>query len=279
MRIAHLSDTHFGTELPAVEQALTAALHALTPDFIVVSGDITQRARTAQFEAARAFLDRLPAAPKLLVPGNHDLPLFNLATRLLDPYRAYRRAFGPTEQHHVSGGLALIGLDTTRRLLHTRGGIRLSRLRERVSLLGREAAIRCVVVHQPLLTKLRSDDDERLIGFARAAAELSRLSVDVVLSGHVHMPLLTTTRDAFPGLPRHFILAGAGTAVSRRTRSGAPNSFNLLEIGRGGQQVGLALHALDAAGAFRPVELLGFRLDSDGWREVGAGPPENSPQL
>lgn len=279
MRIAHISDTHFGTELPDVGQALVEALRALAPDCIAVSGDITQRARQKQFDAARAFFDRLPAVPKLLVPGNHDLPLFNPVLRLFAPYRGYRRAFGPTEQHSLVGGLALIGLDTTRRLRHTRGALGESRLHERLSLPGSEATVRCVVVHQPLQTRLRSDDDERLIDFARAAAVLSQLSVDVVLSGHVHMPLLATTRETFPELPRHFILSGAGTAVSRRTRSGAPNSFNLLEVDRGGQRIRLALHAFDAGGEFRPRESLDFRLDGDGWRLAGKDLPENLPEL
>ncbi len=269
MRIAHLSDTHFGTELPTVAQALVDALHALAPDAVVVSGDITQRARTAQFDAARAFLDRLPPVPKLLVPGNHDLPLFNLALRLFAPYRGYRRAFGPTEQHDSVGDLALIGIDTTRRLRHTRGSMREPQLRERVSQLGRDARVRCVVVHQPLHTRLRSDDSERLIGFAGWAADLSDLSVDLVLSGHVHMPLLATTRDAFPELRRHFILSGAGTAVSRRTRSGAPNSFNLIDVDSRSQRIRLALHAFEAGGEFRSRESLAFRLDSDGWRQAG----------
>src|SRR3954447_23999007 len=88
-RLAHLSDLHFGRVDPAAVEGLVRSLEAARPDLVVVSGDFTQSARTQEFRAARAFLDRL-AAPGLGVPGNHDLPQWNPVERLVRPYDRYR---------------------------------------------------------------------------------------------------------------------------------------------------------------------------------------------
>jgi len=92
-RLAHLSDLHFGRVDPAAVEGLLRSLEAARPDLVVVSGDFTQSARTGEFRAARAFLDRLPA-PVFAVPGNHDLPQWNPVERLLRPYDRYRRFIG-----------------------------------------------------------------------------------------------------------------------------------------------------------------------------------------
>lgn len=269
MKIAHLSDPHFGTEIPEVVAALQAAMRELRPDLIVVSGDITQRARAAQFEAAAAFIGSLPPVPKLLVPGNHDLPLFNLPLRLLLPEHGYRRVFGAPEQERAAGQVRVTGFDATLRLRHTRGSLNPAQVRQRLADATEPAAWRIVVVHQPLHTLLEQDRDECLIGAPAIADALSDRQADIVLSGHVHMPLLSDTRTVFPALRRHFVLSGAGTAVSWRTRAGAPNSFNLVQLDSARPGVTLTLHAFDtAAQAFRPGEAQSFRLDADGWRQL-----------
>lgn len=279
MKIAHLSDPHFGTEVPAVVTALQAALSELRPDMIVVSGDITQRARAAQFAAAAAFIDSLPPVPKLLVPGNHDLPLFNLPLRLLLPDHGYRSAFGATEQERIAGRVSVIGFDATLRLRHTRGSLRPEHVRLRMAASADPAnpadpsRWRIAVVHQPLHTLLDEDRDECLIGAAAIADALAGCGADLVLSGHVHMPLLADTRAIFAGLPRHFVLSGAGTAVSWRTRPGAPNSFNLLQLDDATRRMTLTLHAFDAATqVFRPDYARAFALQADGWLTEPAAP-------
>ncbi len=281
MKIAHLSDPHFGTEIPEVVAALQSALRTLRPDMIVISGDITQRARAVQFEAAAAFIENLPPVPKLLVPGNHDLPLFNLPLRLLLPEHGYRRVFGAPEQERAAGQVSVTGFDATLRFRHTRGSLHPAQVRQRMAAAAepaQPAAWRVVVVHQPLHTLLEQDRDECLIGAPAIAGALSDSRADIVLSGHVHMPLLCDPRTVFPGLPRHFVLSGAGTAVSWRTRAGAPNSFNLVQIDSARQSVSLGLHAFDAAAqAFRPGDAQCFRLEADGWRQVV--PAENLLQL
>jgi len=88
-------------------EALAALARQQRPDLLVLSGDITQRATPAQFEAAGAFVRRL-GVPVLAVPGNHDIPLFDLWTRLRRPYARYSAAFGPDlEPVHRSHAAAL----------------------------------------------------------------------------------------------------------------------------------------------------------------------------
>src|SRR6476661_987702 len=92
--LMQISDTHFGTEQGDVVEALVRLVREQAPDLVMLSGDITQRARRRQFAAARAFVDRLAPVPLVAIPGNHDIPLFNVALRLMAPYANYSRAFG-----------------------------------------------------------------------------------------------------------------------------------------------------------------------------------------
>ena len=102
--LLHLSDTHFGTEIPAVVAALLDLSRRLKPDVAVLSGDVTQRARRAQFEAAATFMQALQAHAKLVLPGNHDLPLFNLWGRCTAPYAGFERVFGPVARPVAAKG-------------------------------------------------------------------------------------------------------------------------------------------------------------------------------
>ncbi|MGZ5269625.1 MAG: metallophosphoesterase [Ramlibacter sp.] len=83
--LLHISDTHFGTEQPKVAAALLALAHERRPDLLVYSGDMTQRAREVEFAAARAFCQELGIARMLALPGNHDIPLFDVFARAMHP--------------------------------------------------------------------------------------------------------------------------------------------------------------------------------------------------
>jgi len=112
--LIQISDTHFGTERPPVVEALVRFVRDQAPGLIILSGDITQRARRSQFRAARAFLDRLGDVPMLVIPGNHDIPLFNPAARIFWPYRNYRRELGGNlEPEFESEDVLAIALNTT----------------------------------------------------------------------------------------------------------------------------------------------------------------------
>ena len=112
--LLHISDPHFGTERPQVVKALERLAHAQAPELVILSGDITQRARKAEFAAAGAFMDRLAVPSRLVIAGNHDIPLFDLVTRIFGPYSRYRRLFGSDlEPVHVAPELLVIGVRTT----------------------------------------------------------------------------------------------------------------------------------------------------------------------
>ncbi|MBY0464748.1 MAG: metallophosphoesterase, partial [Burkholderiales bacterium] len=121
--LLHLSDTHFGTEQPQVVEALVALAAQQRPDVVVLSGDITQRARPVQFQAAKRFVDRL-GAPVLAIPGNHDLPLFDLWARLTCPYGRFATVFGADmEPVHASPDWLVLGVNTTRAWRHRHGAV------------------------------------------------------------------------------------------------------------------------------------------------------------
>lgn len=229
--LLQISDPHFGTEQPRVVEALIALARQQRPDLLVLSGDITQRARPAQFRAARAFMDRL-AAPMLVVPGNHDIPLFDLWTRLRHPYARHIAAFGSElEPVHCSPDLMVVCVNTTRAWRHEHGevsGLQIDRV-ARILVGARAEQLRVVVVHQPVAVTCAEDVPNRLRGHAAALQRWSAAGADLVMGGHIHLPYVMV----LPGLARPMWAVQAGTAVSSRVRKGVPNSVNLLRWGAG----------------------------------------------
>lgn len=224
--ILQISDPHFGTEVPEVAQALVRLGEQLKPDLVVLSGDITQRARATQFAAARAFMENF-AAPRLVLPGNHDIPLFNLWTRLVRPYAGYRAAFGDElEPVFSSPGLMVLGVNTTRAHRHKNGEVSAEQTQRVAERLAQATAsqLRVVVVHQPIEVVRERDVHDRLRGHAAAQAAWAAAGADVVMGGHIHLPYVVP----LPGLARPMWAVQAGTAVSKRVRPGSPNSVNLV---------------------------------------------------
>ena len=122
--ILQISDTHFGTEQPPVVEALLALAWQLQPDLIVLSGDVTQRARPAEFAAAAAFVARLPPGPRLVVPGNHDIPLFNVLQRVIDPFQGYRQCLGSAlEDSRRLPDVFMTGVNSVRAWRHKHGSL------------------------------------------------------------------------------------------------------------------------------------------------------------
>src|SRR5438105_13800532 len=119
--IVHLSDLHFGRTDDALLTPLASVIAKLAPDLIAVSGDLTQRARTAEFQAARAFLDRLPK-PQIIVPGNHDVPLHNIVARFTRPLAKYQRYMtADLEPFYADDEMAVLRINTPRSLTFRRG--------------------------------------------------------------------------------------------------------------------------------------------------------------
>ena len=224
--LLHISDTHFGTEQPPVVEALIGFALEHKPDLVVLSGDITQRARPKQFRAARKFVDRLKA-PLLTIPGNHDIPLFDLFTRLVRPYSRYVAVFGnQLEPEHSCDDLLVLCVKTTRRWRHVNGEISKQQI-ERTGLRLEQASLRqlrIVVVHQPVAVPRPEDAHDRLRGFDRALARWADAGCDLVMGGHIHLPYVIE----LPDLKRPVWAVQAGTAVSHRVRGAVPNSVNLL---------------------------------------------------
>lgn len=229
--LLHLSDPHFGTEEPAVVAAVQRLAREHRPDALILSGDITQRARGEQFAAARAFCDSLGIPRLLALPGNHDIPLYNVAARLFAPYAGYMQAFGrelepQLELPHV----LVVGVNTTRPQRHTDGEIsrgQIERVAQRVQGLPRET-LRVVVTHQPACVMRPEDEKDRLHGGERAVQAWAPAGADIVLGGHIHLPYVSDFCARHEGGARTLYCVQAGTVCSTRVRHGTPNSLNIL---------------------------------------------------
>ena len=195
----------------------------------MLSGDITQRARHAQFRAARTFTDRL-GAPLLAIAGNHDIPLFDLWTRLRRPYARFSAAFGDVlEPEHCSAELWVLSVNTTRASRHKNGEISALQA-ERIAHRLRQshaAQLRVVVMHHPVAVSRAQDLPNRARGHAAAIALWAAAGADLIMGGHIHLPYVM----ALPGLARPLWAVQAGTAVSTRVRDHGPNSVNLIRWG------------------------------------------------
>lgn len=233
MRIAHISDTHFGTEETPVCAALRADLLHEAPDLVVLTGDITQRARRAQFRAARAFLDSLAPIPVLALPGNHDLPLFDLVTRFTQPYRHYTQHICPTlTPVWLQAEIAVLGVNSTRVWRHKHGelpAVLVQEVAQRLAVLTQPFKV--VALHHPLAVIEAGDRCNRVRGAEEALSAWTAAGADLFLGGHIHLPycILGGGRET-----RQAVILQAGTAVSTRRRGGQPNSFNLIRFDTAG---------------------------------------------
>ena len=230
--LLQISDPHFGTEQPPVAAALLRLANTLRPDLVVMSGDITQRARRAQFSAARAFVKSFGATPFVVVPGNHDIPLYNLFARVAHPYANFRRVFGhDLEPVFESAELLVIGVNTTRAHRHQDGEVSEQQVERVVRQLEHAAArqLRVVVTHQPLVAARANDIRNLLHGREHAVERWSQAGVDLILGGHIHLPYVTPLHVAYKDLPRQMWAVQAGTSLSSRVRGNVPNSVNVID--------------------------------------------------
>ncbi len=229
-RIAHLSDVHFGTEDSAVVEGLVADVNAFAPDVTVVSGDLTQRARTREFEAARAFLDRLPT-PQIVVPGNHDIPLHNLVRRALAPRSRFRRWITDEDAPFaVVPGAALLGLDTSRPEVWKNGDIERKDLEAIATHLADlpDDLLKVLVTHHPFIPTPAKPHESVVVGAEKALAAASAAGVDLLLSGHRHTAHQGDVRAHHPLAERGMLVIMAATATSDRRR-GEPNGWTTIE--------------------------------------------------
>ncbi|WP_127502691.1 metallophosphoesterase family protein [Actinoplanes solisilvae] len=229
MRLAHVTDLHFGSEEAAVVAGLRADLIEQNPDRVLVGGDLTMRARDDQFRAARELLDSA-GRPWTCVPGNHDLPLDRLA-RATRPLDAYERLVDAEAQPTVhDGGLRVLGLSTPRPYLWKGGLIDAGQAELIGSALAGAADLKVLLLHHPVFHSPQRPHETLVHGAGRALQAAAEAGVDVVLCGHDHVAAQIDLATVWPGLNRRMIGLMSGTACSRRVRAGESQSYTLLDL-------------------------------------------------
>ncbi|MGK7310700.1 MAG: metallophosphoesterase family protein [Candidatus Longimicrobiales bacterium M2_2A_002] len=239
MTILHVSDLHFGAPyVPRVGDALMEAAHAVEPDLVVASGDFTQRAKAREFEQAADYLESMPEAPTVVVPGNHDVPLYRVFERIFSPYKMYRRYIAEElDQVIRTDDARVVALNSTAPLRHiTNGRISPSQL----DFCGRafedaeESLVRIVVAHHHFAPAPDYEGGQVMPRAKRAIDRFTELKVDLVLGGHLHRAYIGNSLDLYPGLDRDhgIIIVQSGTTTSRRgrVREREKNSFNLIRV-------------------------------------------------
>jgi 3',5'-cyclic AMP phosphodiesterase CpdA len=267
-KIIHLSDLHFGRVNPVLVDPLIRIVREVEPDLVAISGDLTQRARSHQFQQARSFLDTLPM-PQIVVPGNHDIPLHNVFARFLEPLTKYKRYITDDLQPvYEDDELVIVGVNTARSSVFKGGRInksQVNRLREKFCSL-RSGVVKVVVTHHPF--DLPEGHNERdLVGRARMAmTELAECGADLFLAGHLHISHTGHTKRY--NIHGHSALVvQAGTATSTRER-GEANSFNLLRIGY--PEITVERFAWNSLGtSFAVSRVERFRHTAEGWIRMG----------
>jgi 3',5'-cyclic AMP phosphodiesterase CpdA len=266
--LVHLSDLHFGRVNEALLQPLRRRVVELSPHLVVVSGDLTQRARSEQFVQAREFLETLPQ-PQIVVPGNHDVPLYNVAKRFVSPLKNFRNYItSDLEPFYQDDEIAVAGVNTARSLTFKDGRInqeQVALLLERFNSVD-DAVTKIVVTHHPFDLPETSGDKDLVHRAGMAMRAFAQCGTDILLSGHMHLRSSgsTAARYALGGYAA--LTIQAGTATSTRER-GEVNSFNAIHVET--NEVRLEGYHWNAqAGEFLLATQTTFAREDQGWREV-----------
>src|SRR5689334_19547152 len=236
-RLVHLSDLHFGAHDETLVEAVEWSVDRLKPDLVIVSGDFTQRARTEQFKEACSFLERLhdKGHEVLGVPGNHDVPLYDVLRRFLSPLARYRRFIDETLCPFIElPGVAVLGVNTARSLTFKDGRIseeQVEFIRETFSRTDPEAT-RVLVTHHPLYAVPVGDEIERAVGRQELALDaIEEAGVDLLLACHAHHASAHHASELVTRAGGALVIQ-AGTATSTRVRE-QNQSFNVIDLDDG----------------------------------------------
>lgn len=233
-RIVHCSDLHFGHGfLQERLEKFAERIHELKPDAVVVSGDLTMRARAGQFRKARAFLKEIQA-PLLVIPGNHDIPVYDVLRRLIAPFYNYNRfTAGLSTNPLVLPHVAFLGLNSVYKWRHQQGRLQPDELQGAVDWLKSLPVEiwKIIVVHQQFVNLPGHERPGKMHRGGEILRALSEAGADAVLHGHTHYNRVIEAGEFFSGIHRPLSLVCVGTATSERTRGEeAANNYNLLDF-------------------------------------------------
>jgi 3',5'-cyclic AMP phosphodiesterase CpdA len=274
LRLAHVADLHFGAEDAAVVRGLRADLAAQDVDRVLVGGDLTMRARAAQFRAARALLGSFDR-PWMCVPGNHDVPLFRVVSRAVRPLGPYRRFVDAETQPLLrTPEMMVLGLSTPRRYLWRDGQIGAGQAARIRTAFEGSARLKVLMMHHPVFRPEQRPKETLTVGVDRALRAAAGAGVDLVLCGHGHVQAQVDLSATRTDLGRRMIGVMSGTACSRRTRAGESQSYTIVELSPDDR---LCLRVRRwGDGRFRALSETGWRRTPDGWlpdAETAPGAP------
>ena len=273
-RLVHLSDLHFGAHDERLVEAVEVRIDELKPDLVVISGDFTQRARTEEFREACKFLERLRDSGHevLGVPGNHDVPLYDVLRRFLSPLARYRRFIDDNLYPFVElPGIAVLGVNTSRSLTFKDGRInqdQVAFIRETFSRAPREA-FRILVTHHPLFALEVAGQTAPAIGRQELALDaIQEAGVDMLLAGHNHHASSHSASDLVTRAGGALVVQ-AGTATSTRVRE-QEQSFNCIDVADASVTITINCRTGDQ---FAPLDSQRYAWEEGTWRIVPTAEP------
>lgn len=273
-RLVHLSDLHFGAHDERLVEAVESRVDELKPDLVVISGDFTQRAKTEQFREACQFLERLQRSGHevLGVPGNHDVPLYDVLRRFLSPLARYRRFIDENLCPFVElPGIAVMGINTARSLTFKDGRInqdQVAFIRDTFSRTPRDS-FRVLVTHHPLFALEVAGAKERAIGRQELALDaIQEAGVDMLLAGHNHHASTHSASDLVTRAGGALVVQ-AGTSTSTRVRE-QEQSFNTIDVGEASVTVTINAWKDDR---FAPLDAQRYAWTEGHWRVAPTAEP------
>ena len=271
IRIVQLSDPHFDTVIEKIQNALVKSVQDLSPNLIVMTGDITQRAQDSEFKEAVRFKQSLGPYLFMAIPGNHDIPLYNLFARAFSPYGGYLKLFSHKLNEHWSSSDIEVGLlNSTSRFRLVQGALHPALIASTFKNPITQSSVRILGFHHPMDCAKHVDDQNLLKNRDEVMEACTNARVDLILGGHIHDPYTALSMGRYPSQPRPMIITVAGTSLSWRTRANAPNSFHQIDIESGlTPEITITRHDLNHEFEFKFKEQSRFRRsENKGWLSV-----------
>ena len=271
--IAQISDLHFGKLDRPVAEALVGELHEQNPSLLVISGDLTQRARARQFGDAAAYRARLPQ-PQLVVPGNHDIPLYDVIRRFFFPLQRYTRYItNDLRPVYLDEKLLVIGINSARSWTWSIDGFwKDGRISEEqlldIQLHAKDVpaeVFKVVVTHHPFIPPPGERFKGMIRGGPAALDVMESCGVDLVLAGHLHLGYTGDVRTHYETAKRSILSVQAGTATSTRRRN-EPNAYNFITINP--PQISIEVRAW-TGNAFATRDITHFTKVNHEWQREG----------